>query len=86
MEKSEKAEDMIEVSKSAMVLKTIYSVLIVVIIINCIILIASILTKPDKAPIVSKFKVINTNDINFNNNPESNIETSNNLPIPEENI
>ena len=86
MEKNEKAEDMIEVSKSAMVLKTIYSVLIVVIIINCIILIASILTKPDKTPIVSKFKVINANDINFNNNPESNIETSNNLPIPEENI
>lgn len=51
-------KDNINNSKSATVLKTIYTILIVVILINCIILIASILLKTDDGPVMSKQQVV----------------------------
>lgn len=53
-----KEEEKVDNSRSATVLKTIYTILIVVILINCIVLIASIVLKSDSEPIVSKHQII----------------------------
>ncbi len=81
MEKElEKKEEVLESSKSAVVLKTIYAILIIVIFINCVILISSILLKADSEPITSKHQ------IQFNppkDSSETNEEVSENI---EENV
>lgn len=63
----EKQKDEINNSKSAIILKTIYAILIFVIFVNCIILISSILFKADPESITSKKQVI-VKDSNTDNN------------------
>ena len=81
MEENEKVES----SKSAVILKTIYAVLIVVILINCIILITSIILKTNTTPTVSRSQIINLNDVISQKEETYKLKTDNNLPVDEEN-
>ena len=86
MEEKEKVEEKIEASKSAIILKTIYAVLVVIIMINCIILISSILLKADTTPTISKNQVIILDETKAKQNEINDVDIEKELPINEENI
>lgn len=73
MSKEEQKEE-INNSKSAIVLKTIYTVLILLIMVNCIILITSILCKRKFQPITSKEEIIFRDNNNSNKELKTPVE------------